>query len=99
MTQVKENTWYLSCIGYVFLSFDEESQNAILARCVLKNRFISRIIADSEHADVNIREKMLCLSKSTMIRRKSNIMNLINLCKSQSDKDNSGLLKKIYFEF
>ena len=98
LTQVKENTWYLSCIGYVFLSFDEKSQNAILARCVLRNRFVSRIIADSEHADVNVMKKMLCLSKSTMIRRKPNVMSLINLCESQIHEDHSSLLKKIYFE-
>lgn len=92
LTQVKGSTWYLSCIGYVFLSFDEEKQNAILARCVLRNRFISRLIADSEYANVNVMQYMHCLSESTKTRRKPNIMCLINLCKSQTHLD---LLKLI----
>ncbi len=99
LTQFKENICYLSCIGSVFLSFDEKNQNAILARCILRNRFISRIIADSENADVNIMKYMLCLSKSTIFRRKSNIMSLINLCKYQIFDNQPGLLKKIYFEY
>ncbi|MBC8146914.1 MAG: hypothetical protein H8E98_02880 [Bacteroidetes bacterium] len=99
LTQFKENTCYLSCIGYVFLSFDEKSQNAILARCILRNRFISRIIADSENDDINIMKYMHCLSKSTIIRRKPNIMSLINLCKEQYLHNQLGQLNKIYFEY
>ena len=52
----------------------------------------------SEHAEVNVIKYMLCLSKSTMIRRRSNIMSLIKLCMNQNQNNHSGLLKKIYFE-
>ncbi len=99
LTQFKDSTWYLSCIGYKFLSFDEKSQIAIISRCLLRNKFISRIIGDSLISEVNIVKYMHCLSKSTMTRRKPNIMFLINMCQAQFDNVDSNLSKKIYCEF
>ncbi len=98
LTQFKESTWYLSCIGYLFFSLNKENQKAILARCLLRNRFIARIIAESEHGDVNVAKYMDCLSKSTILRRKPNVMQLINLCEYQSNLENSVLSNKFYFE-
>lgn len=98
LTQVKENVWYLSCIGHVFLSFDALTQREIIARCVLRNRFISKLITDAIESDINIASYMRCLSNSTILRRRSNILTIINICKSQIPLESNISIKKVFCE-
>lgn len=67
----REELWYLSAVGYVFIYLNEEVQNKYLAINLLRDPFYSRVIASMCSKETNIRDFMGILSESTQKRRSS----------------------------
>jgi hypothetical protein len=92
------NKYFLSCIGNVICELPEDKQEKLISRLLLRNKLIKKFIyrvntigSDSYEKEVSF------LSKSTQIRRKSNIKQLINILSQSKEFDFSGLIKNIEF--
>lgn len=71
------NTYYLSCIGEVYIELEDVDREHFLIRLILRSNLISRMIQASQNGKVNMREFLHMLSDSTYLRRKSNIRKMI----------------------
>lgn len=91
------NTYFLSCIGYIFCDLDKEQQTKLLTRLVLRNKLIIRLLRASKNGKVNVREFLYMISDSTYIRRRSNIKSILNLLTRSDEYDFSNFINNLRF--
>ena len=72
-----KNTYFLSCIGYVYNNLTEDDQTKLLTRLILRTNFLIKIVLILQKNNCNMREIFSMLSDSTYYRRKSNIKFII----------------------
>jgi len=79
LTQVCYDYFYLTCIGIIYPSLEEQSQKELLRRTILRNNFVQRLLKLSSEGRCSIAEQLSFLSESTIKRRMSNIKSLFQL--------------------
>lgn len=74
------NVYFLSCLGYVINDLPEREQIQLIARIILRNRLIQRLIYRTNmNAQCSYMKEVDFLKKSTALRRKSNVKKLIKI--------------------
>lgn len=90
-------TYFVSCIGVVYLQLNEEDRKKLLTRLFLRNKFIARLIKASATARVDARQFLYMLSDATYVRRKSNIKCILRYLLESTEYDFSKVANNIYF--
>jgi hypothetical protein len=90
-------TYFLSCIGTVYISLCEEDQKRLLPRLFLRNKLISRLIKVTNTSNIDARQFLYMLSDSTYIRRKSNLKCILHFLQESTEYDFSGMISRIHF--
>lgn len=90
-------TYFVSCIGVVYLQLNEEDRKNLLTRLFLRNKFIARLIKASATARVDARQFLYMLSDATYVRRKSNIKCILRYLLESTEYDFSKVANNIYF--
>lgn len=72
-------TWYLTCIGRVFCLLSQETQSAIMARCLLRSPFYARVLCNAIKTDIHLPEYMSILSVSTIKRRLPSVKKMLEI--------------------
>jgi len=91
LTQWYNGKWYLSTIGSVFLKLTSDQQQSIMARCLLRDTFYSKLIINSVKEDIVFDDYIQSLSKSSAERRRSGVRYMYNLAL----KESKGLLHSL----
>ena len=81
----RDNLWYLSSIGTIFLSLPDAVKYKFLSLSLLRDPFYSRVLCDMHRQEINLLDYMSILSKSTQKRRVPSCMRLINIFIQQCD--------------
>ena len=88
LTVSRNNLWYLSSVGTVFLSLTDDVKYKYFSICMLRDPFYSRVFCNMCRRETNLLDYMSILSESTKRRRVSSCMRLINIfvqqCKAES---------------
>ena len=88
LTFFRNNLWYLSSVGKVFLSLADDVKYKFFSICMLRDPFYSRVFCNIYRRETNLLDYMSILSESTQRRRVSSCMRLINIfiqqCKAES---------------
>lgn len=92
------NTYFVenSILGNEFNKLDENSQQNLLKKLILRIPIVSKIINDACNHQVNVDDYLADLSPSTVKRRRSNVYELIKLAIEDLDNYND-LLKNIIY--
>ena len=90
-------TYFLSCIGTVYISLCEEDQKRLLTRLFLRNKLISRLIKVTNTSNIDARQFLYMLSDSTYIRRRSNLKCILHFLQESTEYDFSGMISRIHF--
>ena len=91
------HTYFVSCVGMIYLNLNEEDRKKLNVRLFLRNKFIARLIKATASANVDARQFLYMLSDSTYIRRKSNIKCILRYLQDSTEYDFSEIFQKIYF--
>ena len=90
-------TYFVSCIGMVYLKLNEEDRKKLNVRLFLRNKFIARLIKATASAKVDARQFLYMLSDATYIRRKSNIKCILRYLQESTEYDFTTITQKIIF--
>ena len=90
-------TYFVSCIGEIYLTLNEEDRKRLNIRLFLRNKFIARLIKATATGKVDARQFLYMLSDTTYIRRKSNIKCILRYLQESTEYDFSGLFENISF--
>lgn len=83
------DSWYLGCLGYVYLDLAEDVKYSLLARTLLRDALYAKITADITEGDVCLLSYMTSIpSSTTKERRYSNVAMLENICIQECVKEN-----------
>ena len=77
-------------MGYVFLDLDNETQIGIMARCLLRDAFYSKLLVKASEQEVALEDWMIDLKGSTVGRRISYVR---KLCKIAEEATPEGTFK------
>ena len=91
------HTYFVSCIGLVFLDLNEQDKNKLLIRLLLRNKLIARLVKTTAINSVDARQFFYMLSDTTYIRRKSNIKCILKCLQNSSEYDFSKIIERINF--
>lgn len=91
------HTYFVSCVGMIYLNLNEEDRKKLNVRLFLRNKFIARLIKATASANVDARQFLYMLSDATYIRRKSNIKCILRYLQESTEYDFSEIIDKIYF--
>ena len=97
LIQELSKTYFLSCIGAVYYSIDDDLRSRLLVRLILRNKFVDRVILASQNGNVSMRNLLYMLSDSTFIRRSSNIKTVLDKLGHSSEYDFSSVMDKIIY--
>ncbi len=77
--------WFLTCLGKVYSTLDEEFQHYLSARTLLRAPFFRKVISEAVDHDVDILPyiRSVC-NNSTTERRSSSCMRFIDICINQA---------------
>lgn len=73
------NTYFLSCLGKILPMLNQEEQQQLIARLVLRTTEMRQLIIELNNGPVNLRKFMKTLTDSTYVRRRSTFRNLEKL--------------------
>lgn len=90
-------TYFVSCIGMIYLNLDTEDRKKLNVRLFLRNKFVARLIKATASANVDARQFLYMLSDATYIRRKSNIKCILRYLQGSTEYDFSAITQKIIF--
>lgn len=90
-------TYFVSCVGMIYLNLNEEDRKKLNVRLFLRNKFIARLIKATASANVDARQFLYMLSDATYIRRKSNIKCILRYLQESNEYDFSSLIERIIF--
>lgn len=91
------HTYFVSCVGMIYLNLNEEDRKKLNVRLFLRNKFIARLIKATASANVDARQFLYMLSDATYIRRKSNIKCILRYLQESNEYDFSSLIERIIF--
>lgn len=91
------HTYFVGCIGAIYLNLNDEDKRKLLVRLLLRNKFIARLIKATAIADVDVRQFLYMLSDTTYIRRRSNIKCILRYLQKSSEYNFSNIIEKIHF--
>lgn len=89
------DTYYLSCLGYVYDSLDKNEQKKLIVRLLLRNNLIKRILRASDKGKLNMRQFCYMLSDSTYVRRRSNLRTILKLLRDSEEYDFDNMLDNL----
>ena len=90
------DSWFLSCLGYVYPDLSVDVRNSLLARTLLRDALYATITADLTVGNVCLLSYMTSISSSkTKERRYSNVAMLENICIQECIKENIAIGKII----
>lgn len=90
-------TYFVSCVGIIYLNLNEEDRKKPNVRLFLRNKFIARLIKATASANVDARQFLYMLSDATYFRRKSNIKCILRYLLESTEYDFSEIIGKIHF--
>ena len=90
-------TYFVSCIGIVYLKLNDEDKRKLNVRLFLRNKFIARFVKETSVTNVDARQFLSMLSDSTYIRRKSNLKCILHYIQESTEYDFSSIINSIYF--
>ena len=90
--------YYLSAIGCVFSKLTKEVQDRLLVRLIIRNKLISQMFILAVKAEFDLEAFLYDLSKSTYIRRRTNIRTVIGFLNQSQEYDFSSITKNIIFK-
>lgn len=83
------DSWYLSCLGYIYPDLTEDIKHSLLARTLLRDALYAKITADLTEGDVCLLSYMTSIpSSTTKQRRYGNVAILENICIQECVKGN-----------
>lgn len=98
LLQCMDNKFFLSCFGYVFNELSDEKKIDFLIRLILRNKLVWRLIYKAiTRGSSNYYSETGFLSKSTQVRRKSNVKHLFDFLYKSNDENMNGILDLIKF--
>lgn len=89
--------YYLSGIGMIYNELPTEVRENLLTRLVLRNKLIVQIIISSTNGKLDLEAFLYDLSRSTYVRRKSNIRKIIGLLESSSEYNFTNITNNIIY--
>ena len=90
--------WFLSCLGKVYSTLDEEFQHYLSARTLLRTPLYWKVISEAVDHDVDIMPYIRSVCKgSTIERRRSSCVHSFDMCAKQVQIEHCAL-HKIYSE-
>jgi hypothetical protein len=90
------NTFFLTCLGYVFCELDEQTKKQLLFRLILRTKFFRRLLYRVEtNGYADYYEEASLLSEATKKRRRSNVKTMLDFLKENADDSTLVLLNKI----
>lgn len=93
----KSNHYYISAVGLVYPDLNRIAREKLLTRLILRNKITTQLILLSNNDHISLETLLYDLSKSTYVRRRSNIKKvMIELEKSKEYNFNSFTQKIIY---
>ena len=93
----EHKTYYLSAIGCVFSELSEEDQKKLLVRLLLRNKLISQLFIASYDGVFDLEAFLYDLSRSTYLRRRTNINCVIKFLNQSKEFDFAQITKNINY--
>ena len=90
-------TYFVSCIGEIYLTLNDEDKKKLNTRLFLRNKFISRLIKVTAKGKVDARQFLYMLSDATYVRRKSNLKRILAYLQESQEYDFSPFINNISF--
>lgn len=75
--------WYLTCVGYVYNELNQQQQEALLARTILRTPLYQDLVLRLLQGDVFLTDYMKHIAPSTQGRRAGSIMRLLDICMAE----------------
>lgn len=97
LTFFRNNLWYLSSVGVVFLTLSDDVKYKYFSICLLRDPFYSRVFCSMYKQETNLLDYMSILSESTQKRRASSCMKLVNIFVQQC-REESINIHTIYYK-
>lgn len=72
--------WYLTCVGYVYNELNQQKQEALLARTILRIPLYQDLVLRLLRSDVFLTDYMRTMAPSTQGRRSGSILRLLDFC-------------------
>lgn len=91
------HTYFVSCIGTIYLILNDEDRKRLNIRLLLRNKFIARLVKATSTATVNARQFLYMLSDTTYTRRKSNVKYILQYMQESTEYDFSQMTSRICF--
>ena len=85
LTIFKTDKWFLSYFGFVYSRLENSEQEALIARCLLRDPFYAHLFREASFHDVYLYEEMLDLRASTKQRRKTSVLAFCNIVITQAN--------------
>lgn len=89
--------YYLSAWGCVFDELSKDAQEKLLLRLIVRNKLISQLFIAAIHGAFDLEAFLYDLSRSTYLRRRTNINRVIEWLNASQEYDFSYLTKNIKY--
>ena len=90
-------TYYLSAWGCVFAELSNDTQEKILLRLIIRNKLITQLFIAANHGAFDLEAFLYDLSKSTYLRRRTNINRIIEWLNASQEYEFSILTRNIKY--
>ena len=92
-----ENTYFVSCIGYINKKLNDEEKSKLLTRLIIRTNLFRIIYVFQKNGEVELRKIFDMLSDSTYRRRLSNVRKLFDILLKSNEYDFSKIISKIKY--
>ena len=89
--------YYLSPLGCVFDELDTETRDKLLLRLLLRNKLVSQLLSEALRKSFDMEAYLYDLSKSTYIRRRTNIKYVISIINRSTEYDFISITQNILY--
>ena len=90
-------TYYLSAWGCVFDELSNDAQEKFLLRLIIRNKLITQLFIAASQGAFDLEAFLYDLSKSTYLRRRTNINRIIEWLNASQEYDFSTLTQNIKY--
>ena len=90
-------TYYLSAWGCVFAELSNDTQEKFLLRLIIRNKLITQLFIAANHGAFDLEAFLYDLSKSTYLRRRTNINRIIEWLNASQEYEFSILTRNIKY--
>lgn len=84
LTIIYKQKWYLTCLGKVFLKFNETDRMALLARTLLRDPLYKHIFYAATKENVDVTDYMIGIAASTVGRRLTSVKSFCAIVQRQA---------------